>query len=384
MKGTKGHSEYLLVNQDSGYLMIDIANAFAEKGLPVTLLTGRLVVRNTKLIESVRVQRIIEYKRRNNLQRIFTWSVAFFQILVLVKIRYRKARLILVSNPPFTFFLPFLVKNSYSLLVFDIFPDAIHELGILKKNSAIIRFWEKANRKVYAKAEKIYTLTQGMKSVVSEYAGTREVEIIDLWSDSTHLRPVPKSKNPFITKHNLHGKFLVMYSGSLGLTQDLNVIIEVARKSLDRKDIFFIIIGDGLMKKQIAKQIKEYNLSNCILLPWQDVKEIPFSFASSSLAVISIGKQASSLSIPSKFYNFLSVGSPILGLASPATELGSLIDQLKVGKCFDPSDKMKIIEYIYQLADNREICREMRNNSLKAAGKYTPENARRFVRSVIS
>ena len=364
--------------------MIDIANAFAEKGLNVTLMTGRLVVRNTKLRDKVRVQRIIEYKRNNNLQRILTWSYAFLQIMFLVMTKFRNARLILVSNPPFNFFLPFIVRNRYSLLVFDIFPDAVSELGIMSKNNVLVRLWKKANKKVYFRAEKIFTLTDGMKKVASEYAGNREVEIIHLWSDNKHLQPIPQSQNPFINKHNLQGKFLVMYSGSLGITQDLNVIVEIASQSLDRKDIQFVIIGDGLMKRQISKQIRENNLLNCILLPWQNVNEIPFSFASSSLSVISIGKQTTSLSIPSKLYDFLSVGSPILGLAKSGTELGLFIDRFGVGKCFDPNDKDGIREYIYHLADNAEICSELKKKSLKAAGRFTSENAEHFVCSVIA
>jgi glycosyltransferase involved in cell wall biosynthesis len=371
------NKELLIINQDSGYLMIDLANAFTEKGFSVTLLTGRLVIRNNKLKDTVKVQKIIKYNRKSNSSRLYTWSVAFIQILLLLIFKYRKSTLLIVTNPPFGLFIPLFVKNRFSLFIFDVFPDAISELGILKPESMIIRRWERINHRVYRNADNILTITEGMKDLVQKYALKRKIEVIPLWSDNGFFKHVKTDNNPFIQKNNLSGKFVVMYSGNIGATQRLEILVEIAKLSVSRPDIVFLIIGDGIMRRDLEYEIKSAGLHNCVMIPWQEPENIPFSLAAANLAVVSLGKLSSSISIPSKFYNFLSVGSPILGIGSPESELASIIKKLNVGTCFDPSEKEEITTYIQMLADNKEKYNELYNNSLKAATYFTPENAKK-------
>ncbi len=374
-----GNRDLLIINQDSGYLMIDIANVFAESGFNVTLLAGRIVIRDNELKDSIRVQKVIRYNRKNNFSRICTWTIAFFQILFLLEFKYRKYDLLIVSNPPFTVFLPLFVANRYSLLIFDVFPDAISELGILNSESFLIKTWKKLNISVYQRADNIFTISEGMKNTIKKYADIQEIKVIPLWSGNNFLKPCPEYVNPFINRHGLKGKFVVMYSGNFGIYENLRIILEIADRTYKRRDVVFLMAGDGIMRKQITDQINKMRLQNCILLPWQNTHEMPYSFAASNLAIISLGKISSSVSIPSKFYDFLSVGSPILGLANLDSELSQLITRLNVGQCFDPSDLENIIQFIYFLADNKDKYNELHANSLKAACEYTRENARKIV-----
>jgi glycosyltransferase involved in cell wall biosynthesis len=367
--------DLVIINQDSGYLMIDLANAFTEKGYSVTLITGRLVVRNHKLGDTVKVTRIIKYNRESHIRRILTWSIAFAQILMLVLFRYRKSKLLLVTNPPLALFLPFFVRNRYSLMVFDVFPDAISELGIMKEKSPVIRAWRKLNHRIYKRADSIFVITEGMKELVEKYAGEHPINVIPLWSDNGFIKPINPSRNPFIIENKLSGKFIVMYSGNIGTTQNLEVLIDLAKLSSRRTDILFLIIGDGIMSHQIEDDIKSSDLTNCIMMPWQEPENMPFSLAASNLAIVSMGKLSSSIAIPSKLYNFLSAGSPILGIASHDSELAGIIKKLKVGKCFEPSEKLNMLSFINSVADDSALYHKLTTNSLKAASHFTPENA---------
>ena len=91
----------LIINQDSGYLMIDIANAYLKKGYIVDLIEGRLVQRNIKLDENVKWSKIISYNRSGNFKRIYTWLVATIQIVFKIWFYCRDYELFIVSNPPF-------------------------------------------------------------------------------------------------------------------------------------------------------------------------------------------------------------------------------------------------------------------------------------------
>ena len=372
------NQKIVFVNQDSGYLMIDIVNAFARAGYDCVLITGRLVERNTSLHEDVRLDRIIRYSRKNPFKRIFTWSYAFIQILLRVLISYRHDRLFIVSNPPFAPLLPVLVNNSFSLLIFDIYPDALVHNRIIKQNSLTARLWENANSKVYRRAEVVYVLSQAMKKVLTKYTRPNNIEVVPLWTDSTFLQPVDLSENHFIRKHDLQGRFVILYSGNIGYTHRIDVLIDVACKVRD-PNIIFLIIGSGDQKNTITRKIEENQLQNCMLLPWQPVEELPFSLAAANLAVVSIGGETSKLSVPSKTFNLMSVGAPLLCLAPEDSELSRLVRLHNNGASFSHDSIEEIVDFIHRVASNEGYRKQLAANSLEASKNYTQENAHLFL-----
>lgn len=368
----------IFINQDSGYLMIDIINAYVKAGYKCVLFTGRLVERNNKLHESVLIEWIIKYKRTTTFKRLLTWGIGFVQILLKTVFRYRKDCLFIVTNPPIAPLLPLVLKNSFDLLVFDIYPDVLTELGYLPEDSMIIKWWRKANRMVFTKALHIFTISDAMKQVLKKYTGNDGITVVPLWTDNNFLKPVSPSKNPFINKHNLTGKFVVLYSGNIGLSSDVDVLIEVA-KGIERDDIVFLIIGEGAKKELVKNKIKEQNVRNVRMLPWQHPDDLPSSFSSASLAVISHGSGVSRLAIPSKLYNFLSVGAPLLCITSKGSEVESMVTKYACGKCFEPSDIIEMIKFIINAADNNIMHNSMSNNSLNASKDFSPSNVASFL-----
>lgn len=276
----------VFINQNSGYLMIDIIRAHQCKFENVTLITGKLIARNSNLDDSVSIRKIISYNRSTVWKRLFTWTYGFIQILFLVKVKYRNAELFIVSNPPLATLLPLFCNNKFHLLVFDVYPDALTEFRILKDDSLVIRMWRNANRRIYSKATNIFTISEGMKTLLGQYVREERIQAAPVWTDNSFLKPIPKKENPFIVNHSFEGKFLVIYSGNLGYTHELEVLVECALKIRDPK-ILFVVIGEGERKKSLDQMIKIYQLKNFILLPWQDVSVLPFSLAAADLAVVS-------------------------------------------------------------------------------------------------
>jgi hypothetical protein len=185
--------QIVFVNQSSGYLMIDIVNAFRDRYEQRVLFTGFLNPRSQPLDADVKLEKLVQYNRSSGLKRVWTWTSAFFKALILIMFKYRKAELFLVSNPPLTIFLPLLLGNRFSILVYDIYPDALVAQGMLKKKSFLIKCWERVNRKVMARAEKVFTITHGMKQVLSDYVSEEKIEVVPVWSDSEFIKTVSKS-----------------------------------------------------------------------------------------------------------------------------------------------------------------------------------------------
>jgi glycosyltransferase involved in cell wall biosynthesis len=370
--------EITLINQDSGYLMIDIANAYAKSGYKVNLLTGRLVERNTPLHTGIKLDKICRYRRSNIPIRLHSWFWGTLQIIFKVWFKYKNSHLFIVSNPPLAPLVPMVCKNAFSLLIYDVYIEKPKELPVIRRLSFLTGLWIKAHKKVLKRAEKIYTLTEGMKNILEKYSNGKAVDIVPIWTDSEFLKPIPQDKNPFIKKHQLEGEFIVLYSGNIGTSSGVESLIQVASQVNDRK-IKFVIIGDGARKSSIIDKIQKLELNNCLVLPWQEVSVLPYSLASANLAVVSLAARSSKSAIPSKLFNYMSVGAPILGLADMDSDLSKLIESQGIGKCFTPDSSSEIADYINYLANNNTECKSLSSRSLLTSKNYTSQNADLFL-----
>ena len=368
----------VIVNQDSGYLMIDIANAYVEKGYNVSLITGRLVERNNPLNKKINISKILEYKRASTFLRLYTWSIATIQILFLIWFKYRKKPLLIVSNPPTTIILPLACKNPFTLLIYDIYPDALVEYRILKKNSFIIKKWKKVNASVFKKAKNIFTLNDEMKNVLSNYTAKENIGVIPIWTDNSFLKPIQKNENPFLIEHDLVDKFVIMYSGNLGRTHNLEVLLKVAEQLPD-DPYFFLIIGGGDKFESIKKEIHTRKLKNMRLMSWQPTEVLPYTLAAADIGVVSLGNEASNLSIPSKTYNLMSVGVPIMSIADSNSALAKLIENKNLGMNFEHDQMLEMRNFIELVYNNKGKQQYYKENSLATSTNYGPENAHKFI-----
>jgi len=374
----KKSKNIVFINQDSGYLMIDLINAHVEAGYACTLIAGRIIERGNPLHSSVKVRKIIKYNRDTLIKRFFTWIWATFQIVFLIRFKHHHSKLLIVSNPPLAPLISLLLTNPYSILIFDIFPDALVDSGLSSEKNILIRCWKKANTIVFSKAHRVFTISKSMKEVLQQYSGDRTVELVPIWADNRYLKYVNPLDNPFIKKYNLSGKFVVMYSGNMGLSGQIDVLVEIA-KDFVRTDIAFLFVGDGAKKKWLEDKVCEYRLKNVLIIPWQPAKDLAYSLSCADLAVVGIDQKVSRLAMPSKLLSYLSVGAPILCLASEDSDLAKFVEENKIGKAFASSKKGEVLKYIEWLASNPDNCREIRSNSLAVSEKFTVSNAKMFL-----
>lgn len=358
--------------------MVDLANAYHQAGFRVRLVTGRLVERNKPLNSEIEIIKIKKYDKSTTLHRMLSWIIATFQIAFIVVFRFRKSHFIIVSNPPIATFVNVFVKRRFTSLIYDVYPDALEEIGYANRNSILYKIWSYCNRIVYSKAERIITLSECMAKTIAQYT-SKQIEVIPIWTDNTYLKPISPEENLFLTTHSLQGKFVVMYSGNLGETANAEVMVRFAELLRDRLDIVFVIAGEGSQKKNIAQQIEELSLKNCLLLPWQDAKMLPYSLASANLALVSLSNSAGRIALPSKLYSLLSVGVPILGICNKDTELAHIITSNEIGKCFRFGMNEEIVDFILQLSVNKSLQVKYHQNVLKTSKNYDESNVSKFI-----
>ena len=371
----------LLVNQSTGYLMVDIVNAYVASGLydKVELFAGEIHIRPSVPDPSVHVIKTVRYDKSNIVKRLLTWIAAFVHLLFVVWRRGENCHLVLVSNPPLTVFIPLFTRKKFSFVVYDLYPDSLFSQGFIKKDSFIGRWWIRQNKKVFAKAERVFTLSEDMKKAVAQYVAEDKIKIVYNWAHNEHMKPIAKEENPFLTDLDLQDKFIVLYSGNMGMTHDIDIMVDVAERLRENDGVRFLFIGEGAKKAVIEEKISEYGLSNCLVLPFQPLEVLPYSMGAADLAVVTTDARQSGLSVPSKTYTYLATGAALLCLAEDGTELGKLVKEHHVGRCFGSTQIDEMAAYIAALEQDGAILANYKKNARRTSLLYTPENAKQYV-----
>lgn len=359
----------VLINQSSGYLMEDIACAFSKE-------YGKVVVISSYDMKNAITDRIVPYDKSSSFKRVFTWLVATLQIGWKVVWKYRGRELFIVSNPPLAPLLPLILRNRFKLLIFDIYPDVLVSQQKMKDSNFVIHWWRKANRKVFAKADQVFTISEGMKECLCQYTEKDKIKVVPLWPNSTHIHPIEKADNQFIRKYRLDGKFVVLYSGNLGSTHRMDVLVDVAQRM---EDVMFVIIGEGAKKRLIADRVEKEKCQNVMLLPYQPLETFSHVLSAADIAVVTLDMKASQMSVPSKTFNVMAVGAPVMGIASPDSELGRMVSQYDMGRIFLPDDIDGMVAFIQKMKDDDSLRSLYSKNSLAASRHYTSENAKMFL-----
>ena len=370
----------MFINQWSSHLTKDIVNAFAEQFDDIALVTGNLSQSGRPLDKKVKVSRIVKYNKDNIRKRIFTWIMGTIQIIFLVNFRFRRYHLFLTSNPPTLNFLPIFCRNTYSVQILDIYPDALVAGGFIKQDSWLNRMWMKRNKKYFGAAKNVFTITNGMAKTISQYYPLEKIKTIVQWPSTNEYIPVVKSENMFIREHALEDFFIVMYSGNLGLGHHVGTMVEVARLLQDQKDIRFVIIGEGWNKPVIEKQISEYDLKNCLVLPFQSAEMFKHSAQAADIGVVSVSKELAPLCVPIKTYNTINNNVPLLCITEGESELEALVEKYGIGECFAPEQLKEISEYIMTLKADRKIIDRYKENLVICSKNFTSKNASLYVK----
>lgn len=371
----------LLANQSTGYLMVDIVNAYVQSAKydRVELFAGEINIRPSVPDSSVHVIKTVKYDKSSTLKRLLTWVGAFVHLLWVVWRRSKHCHLVLVSNPPLNVFVPLFTRKKFSFIVYDLYPDSLFSQGFVKRNSFLGRWWMTKNKQIFAKADCVFTLSEDMKKAVAQYVAEDKIKIVYNWAHNEHMRPIDKKENVFLADLKLQDKFIVLYSGNMGMTHDVDMLVDVADRLKENKTIHFLFIGEGAKKPIVEAKVARYRLENCSVLPYQPLEVLPYSMGAADLAVVTTDAKQSGLSVPSKTYTYLATGAALLCLAEENTELARLTRERRIGRCFVSQDLDGIAGYILQMVSDRRLLQEYKDNSRKTSLMYTPENAQQYV-----
>lgn len=369
----------VILDQASGYLQIDMLDALAKEYEHCVILAGTIIERETKLSQNYTWHKIIKYDKSSPFRRILTWTLATIQMFLFIVLKYRNARIIAITNPPFAPFIPYVLRLNYDVLVYDLYPDALVNFNYIKAGGLANRIFTKYTKKMLKNAQTIYTLTPELANKVSNYSKEKDIKIIPIWTNNEFFPKIERKDNALFKKFDVPiDYFIICYSGNLGKTHPIEKLVDLSL-SFQNMGVHFFIIGGGHKYNLIEQQIKENKTNNINIIPWQPVELLPHNIQLADINVVTLDEGAADLSIPSKTFNLLSVGKPILAICSKNSALSNLLDRYNCGKAFEPTDLKGIKDFVFELKENKELYNIYATNANTASLDFTKENATKFL-----
>lgn len=379
----------ICINQYTTQLFADVVNELSRHGPEVRLISGRIEDLESPLSERISRKRFATYRRERPWSRVITWAVFSLQTFFYLLFVPRPLGLLVTSNPPtmpcLAALISYIRRVPLFLVIYDVYPEALVNFGHLRRGGLIHRLWEFCNRHVFRRAEAVFTISQSLcRSLVGYIPPDRQkdLHVVPCWVDSDFIRPLDKSSNGFLEGHKLRGYFIVLYSGNLGATHDINAIIQLAGILRDYEKIMFLIIGSGAQQAMVADYARQHRPPNLMLLPRQPAATIPLTFGAADIGIVTLGQGAEMLSVPSKTYYYLAAGAPILAISDMGSELENLVQEFHVGQVFNPGEYRKMADFVLELYLNPDRRRELGHRARHTALLHTKANAAAFYSAI--
>jgi glycosyltransferase involved in cell wall biosynthesis len=216
------------------------------------------------------------------------------------------------------------------------------------------------NERAFQNADLVVSLGISMAEKVRR-KGIRnsKIKIISDWADTKLIRPVEKKNNPLIERYDLKGKFVIMYSGNIGLSQDFSTILLAVKGLLDDPSLVLLFVGEGSAKGKLVSEVRTLGLNNVIFLPYQPKEMLSYSLSMGDLHLVPMKKDVTGSVVPSKVYGIMGVGRPYLAIAEPENEPVVLAKKYDIGLYANPGDVKEIESILRWAIDHKDRLEDM-------------------------
>ncbi len=267
----------------------------------------------------------------------------------------------------------------------DVFP----EVAVLIEdfhNERVNRMLDRVNRRLLREADAVVALGERMRSrlVEEKAAPATRVHVIHNWADCEAIRPGAKD-NGFSRAHGLADRFVLMHSGNVGLSQNLDVLVEAAGRLHDRHRLVVAIVGDGAKRPGLEALVRSRGLGDVVrFFPYQPKALLDESFAAADAFVVSLKPGLEGFIVPSKLYGILAAGRPYVAAVDPSCEAAVLAAEQDCGVLAAPGDPDALAGAIAGLYDDPGATARMGANARALALRFDRRTAVRAYHDLFS
>ncbi len=375
--------------------MTELAEGLVRRGHQVRVITGMPNYPQRQIYEGYR-GKLYSTEERNGvtIQRSYMWVkpkpslidrvlldssfvfTSFFQAL-----RGWRPDIILLTVPPLPVCVPAALLSWFHncpivLNVQDILPEAAVHVGLLK-NKTMIRVFEALEKFAYRTAHTISVIADGfVENLENKGVPPSKLTCIPNWVDTAFIRPMSKENNAFRSAHGLDGKFVVLYSGNIALTQGLETVIEAAAKLQHIPEIAFAIVGEPKAIEKLKQHCELHGADNVKLLPFQPREKLPEMLAAADVGLIVQKRNVVSFNMPSKTQVLLASGCAIVASVPSTGSAAKAIEKSHGGIVVEPENPEALANQILALYHNPELATRLGKQGRQyAIERYSFEQA---------
>lgn len=334
----------------------------------------RIYIEEYKGIKLVRV-RVPEFKKSNKISRIKNLLAYFFNSLIATAKIEKQDYIYTISQPPILGGVLGVLgkwikggKLIYNIQDFN--PEQTIAVGYAK-NKLLLNTVMAVDKFSCKNSDKVIVVGRDMQETLKNRFNNKKVPsnvFINNWINEKEIYPLDQNHPKIIAfkeKYNLKDKFIIMYSGNIGLYYDLENIIKVIGEFKDREDVVFAFIGDGTVKSKIEEYVTNNNLNNVTFIPYQDKADLIYSLNAADIHWVVNAKGIKGVSVPSKLYGVMAAGKPVLGVLDEGSEARLIVEECNCGVCIEPGNYKEISRNIEYILNNKELIKSLGRNGRK-------------------
>lgn len=257
------------------------------------------------------------------------------------------------------------------LIVRDLFPDWAVDAGVMRKGALPYRFFKWIERFQYRQADVIGVQTPSNAPLVANDApaGT-QIEVLHNWL-SAPASPAPDACPPLGA---LDGRINFVYAGNMGVAQDMDGFVTLAKRMRDRDDVGFVFVGRGSEAARLKEEARDQ--ANLLVLEEIDPSVLPALLARCHVGIIALHPAHGTHNIPGKLLTYLHAGLPVLARVNPNNDLVSLVDDEGVGLVVPGDNPALLHAHAIRLVDESGLRSTMGRAGVDLAARmFSPGSA---------
>lgn len=352
-------------------LMTELAEGLVQRGHRVRVVTampwypegeiyapyqGKLFLTENR--NGVKIQRCHVWIRRerNLINRVF-FELSFVFLSFFHALMGWRPDVILLTVPGLPVCVPaallgWIYRVPVVLNLQDILPDAAVHVGLLT-NKKMIGVFQRLEKFAYRIAKKITVIADGFtKNLLEKKVSLDKIVEIPNWVDINFIKPLPQENNYFRIENQLEGKFVVMYSGNIALTQPLETLIDAAVHLRHIPDIVIVIVGKKEALARLERYREQQGANNVLLRPFEPREKLSEMLAAADVGMVMQKYNVISFNMPSKIQVLLASGRAIIASVPATGTAARAIEKSGGGLVVPPEDSDALASSILELYSN--------------------------------
>jgi glycosyltransferase involved in cell wall biosynthesis len=365
------HQAFAALGEPGGTRHHELARWLARRGHRVTVLAGQvsyltggpgpLALREWTDDTGVHIRRCATYRawHRSFFHRVLSF-LSFMLSSFVAGLQVRGVDVVWGTTPPLfqgltAWLLARLKRAAFVFEVRDLWPAFAVAVGVLR-NRALIGLAEGLERFLYRRADRLVVNSPGFIDHVRA-RGAKQVDLVPNGVEVTMFDP-DSSGTPFRQAHGLEGKFIALYAGALGLSNDLGVVLEAAARLRDEAGIAVVLLGDGKERPALEQQAQALGLRNLLFLPAVPKDEMDQALAAADVGIAILKPlDVYKKTYPNKVFDYMAAGRPVI-LAIDGV-IRRVIELAGAGVFVPPGDPDALARAIRELARDPAAGRRM-------------------------